>query len=554
MILLIGIIVLFIALIVFIVLCAKQTHWLNLVALFLVFLFSVSYLVVSTLTFKTKSNWKEVLEKNLVKYEKQEAELQAALTGSPNDFEWPIDSLKGLETAAAQQVLGQGRVWRQCIPGAFTPGNDANDLTTGSLTLDLPPDSPAFETKKDPAGGDDAAEGTSLVYVFLEVPDGEAAYKVSSYIGSFFATEPSADNTSVKLSPSLILPDPANTAALKTANPNYRTARELVMSGGNGSTRWAMYDILPIDSYDVFVESIRAEQGDPEFEVTPDILREKLTTEYMPIEALKLAANPNKYKRIIDSIVYTNQKESIYKDSGFEPTDDEKWYRVKFKRNFKNESFKVDFKTDGDAQKEIALQGQSFDRDGLALLEILKLSQLKTLEVEETDLDGEVKFEKDQTVLLDHLSWEKTPADYITTIKVAGELEVPDVIYRRKLNDFDYDFRALVEANKQLTADRDHASDKLDQLKVIDSAYESQKSSRLATSNKLNKDVNSFKKDKSVIENYRQQLEAQLAADRKEVDRYFRLTKEYAAKKAELEAKMSKLVEENTQKAEAAIQ
>ena len=545
MILLIGIIVLFIALIVFIVMSAKRTHWMNLVGVFFVFLFAIFYLTVAGMVFETRRNWQEVLKKNQEKYEKQEKELREALTGDPNDFEWPNDSLKGLETAAAQQVLGQGRVWRECKPSAFTPGTNPNDLTTGSLSVELPPNSPSFEPENDPdAGGDDAVDGTSLVYVFLEVADGAGGYKISSYIGSFFATEPTP--TSVKLSPSLILPDPSNTATLKAGNPAFQTAREMVLAGGSDdSIRWAMYDILPIDSYDVFVDSIRAEAGDPDLEVTTDMLRKKLTKEYMPQEALRLSGEDEKYRRIIDSIVYTNRSETTYKDLppgdkgyAFEARDDEKWYRVEFKRNFKNESFKVDFKAEGDAQKEIALQGQAFDRDGLALLEILKLGE-------------DVDFQKDQSVLLAHSSWEKNPVDFIADMRESGDAVASEVIYRRKLNDFDYDFRALVESNKQLTSDRNHAAEKLAQLQTIDAAYEEQKTSRLEVSNKLNKDVSNFKKDKAAVEQYREQLESKLEGDRKEIDRYFRLTKELSAKKAELEAKLAEKIEENTRKAEA---
>ena len=112
MILLIGIIVLFIALIVLIVLCAKQTHWLNLVGVSFVFLFAVFYLIMAGMVFETNRNWKEVLQNNQTKFDAQKQQLEIAMTGEPTDFEWPHDSLKGLETEAAKQVLGQGRVWR----------------------------------------------------------------------------------------------------------------------------------------------------------------------------------------------------------------------------------------------------------------------------------------------------------------------------------------------------------------------------------------------------------------------------------------------------------
>lgn len=541
MILLIGIILLFIAVIVFVVFCAKETHWLNLVGICLVFLFAVFYLTMAGMVLETNSNWKQVLENNQKKLEAQEEQLEVALTGEPTDFEWPHDSLKGLETEAAQQVLGQGRVWRQCQPGAYTPGANPNDLTTGSLTVNLPPNSPAFKADPDPnaAAADPAAESISLVYVFLEVPDGEGGYQISNYIGSFFATEPADDNTSVKLTPSLILPDPANAQELKATNPNYKTARELLQGAGDPETRWAMYDILPVDTYDVFVDSIRAEAGDPDLEVTPEMLQEKLVSEYMPIELLRLQSNPEKYKQIIDSIVFTNQPEQVYDAAGFEPLDDEKWYRVQFKRAFKNESFKVDFDSDGDTQRAIALEGQAYDRDGLALLEILKLGE-------------EVKFDKDQTVLLDHLSWEKNPESFIKSMKDAGEAVVTEVIYRRKLNDFDYDFRALVAFNKQLTSDRDHAQEKVDQLQEINTRYEMQKAIRDAEGKKLTADVNRFKEDQAAIEQYRGKLEEELASERSEIDRYFRLTKELAAQKAELQKKLSRIIEEKTRQAETA--
>ena len=522
---------------------AKLTHWLNLVGVFFVFLFAVFYLTMAGMVFETNRNWQQVLKDNKKKLDVQETTLRNALTGDENSFEWPYDSLKGLETASNQQVLGQGRVWRQCTPSVFTPGANPADLNTGSLTINLPPDSPAFRDDADPAaGGDDAADGTSLVYVFLEIPDGAGGYKISSYIGSFFATEPSDDNASVKLSPSLILPDPSNAQQVKAVNPNYRTARELVQAGGSDpNTRWAMYDILPVDSYDVFVESIRAENDDPEMEVSIDQLRQKLENEYMPAAALRLQDSPEKYKKIIDSIVYTNRTEKEYSelDPSFEPTEDEKWYKLRFAATNKEAVFKVDFDTGDDAnQGDVSLQGQAFDRDGLALLEILKHGE-------------DIVFEDKETVLLDHASWEKNPETFVQTMKDANTLIADDVVYRRKLNDFDYDFRALVTFNKQLTSDRDHAAAKLKQLQVIESDYKTQVATRLDLSNKLNNDVVGFKKDEAAVKQYRGELESQLADDRSEIDRYYRLTKELAAKKAEMEEKLSKLIDENTKKAAA---
>lgn len=542
MILLIAIIVAFIALIVFLVLSAKKTHWMNLVGIFFVFAFAVFYVLMAGVVLETNQKWKEIAEKNQQKLEKFRETLEVELTGSRKDVEWPHDSLKGLETEAAKQVLGQGRVWRQCKPGAFT-GGSPNDLTSGSLTITLPPGSPAFRAKNtDPAaGGDDAVDGTSLVYVFLEIPDpaNPGNYKISNYIGSFFASEPSDDNTTVKLSPSLVLPDPSNAAQIKQLNPAYKTARELVQGAGtDDNARWAMYDILPIDSYDVFVESMRAEAGDPKLEVTPDELRKKLVEEYMTIDMLRLQGNPDKYKEIIDSIVYTNQPESVYKEAGFDPGDEEKWYRIKFNRAFKgrNELFKVDF-NGGDG--EFALEDQAFDRGGLALLEILKLGE-------------DVKFDKDQTVLLDHVSWEKKPVGFLQTMKENGDAVVSEVIYRRKLNDFDYDFRALVQFNKSLTSDRDHAAAKLTQLQTIYTAYEKQNATRREERDRINQDVKNYTTDKEAIEQYRQQLETQLSQARAEIDRYFRLTKELAARKQALEEKLLNQIEENTRKAEAA--
>ena len=74
---------------------------------------------------------------------------------------------------------------------------------------------------------------------------------------------------------------------------------------------------------------------------------------------------------------------------------------------------------------------------------------------------------------------------------------------------------------------------------------------RLGLSNKLNNDVVGFKKDEAAVKQYRSELETQLADDRSEIDRYYRLTKELAAKKAEMEEKLSKLIDENTKKAAA---
>ncbi|MDG2468815.1 MAG: hypothetical protein P8M80_06015 [Pirellulaceae bacterium] len=549
MIILIGIIVLFIALIVFIVLSAKKTHWLNLVGLFLVFCLAIFYMITSGLVYKTNAAWKKVLQNNEKKLEAQTKQLQIALVGSGSEVEFSPESLKGAEIEAEKLVFGRGRVWRESTPQAFVPGANPSDLTTGSLTVNLPPNASSFLTAKQPRDtleqwdvDPDAKTDTSLVYVFLEKPDGMGGYQIANYIGIFAAKEPSEDNTTVKLSPSMILPDPTNLAELRATDPTFKTARELLTTGIDGNTRWAMYDILPTDSYDVFREAIRAEKDyAADLEIPLDELRSELTTKYMPIDSLRLRNNEVKYDRIIDSIVYTNQPEIEFKDdTDFTPTDEETWFEIEFTDKAKG-AFKVDFDSSlgGDAQKEIALEGQAFDRDGLAQVSALKLGE-------------DVTFEKDQTVMLDSKSWLENPVAFIEEMKDAGTVVEKQVIFRRTLNDFDFEFRDLVSQIVQLTKDRNHAQAKYTQLQEIDAGYEAQKKYRSDVRDKLNQDVTNFKGDKESVDGYYQKLVAKLKAEQSEIDTLYRICKENLAKKEAMEAKFREIIEEKTRQAAAA--
>ena len=86
----------------------------------------------------------------------------------------------------------------------------------------------------------------------------------------------------------------------------------------------------------------------------------------------------------------------------------------------------------------------------------------------------------------------KNPTGVIADMKDANTIEEKQIYYRRKLNDFDYEFRQLVATDAQLTSDRDHAKEKLEEGLQIEAMYEKQKKTREELVNKLNKDVTSF--------------------------------------------------------------
>lgn len=539
MIFLIVVIVLFIALIVFMVLSAKETHWMNLVGVFFVFIFAVFYMMMIPNVLKTRSAWLENAKKNEARYDKQQQELKLLITGTSSDFQYPEGSLKRNEALARAQVFGRGRVWRQCTPGAFTPGANPTDLKTGSLIVDLPPDSPSM--KAQPIAnveGAEASENISLVYVFLETVDSDTgAARLSNYIGSFFATNPTDDNK-ITLTPSLILPDPDNVGEVRAGNPNYKTASELVQTERAPDTYWAMYDILPTDSYDVFAEAWRAEKGDPKLEITFDMLRDEIIPKYLSIELMRMQNDTAKYDAVIDPILYTGQTKEVYSTDPnlVVEESDHLWYEVEFKEKAKK-SITVDF-TPGDeaAQKQIALRGLAFDRQGLALVEVLKLGE-------------PVVFDAGETLFLDHDSWVKNPTGVIKEMKEAGTIEEKEIYYRRKLNDFDYEFRQLVATNNQLTSDRDHAKEKLEEGQQIEAMYETQKKTREGMVNKLNKDVTNFKADLAAVQDYRKKLESQYQAEKAETDRLYRTIKELYAKKQLLEKEALRQAEERSRKA-----
>lgn len=547
---LILVIVLFIALIVFMVLSAKKTHWMNLVGVFFVFVFAVFYMMMIPNVLKTRSAWLENAQRNEQRYVKQQDELKQLLTGTSGDFQYPEGSLKRNESLARAQVFGRGRVWRKCIPGAFTAGADPANLATGSVVVELPPDSPSMKAQPlANVAGAEASENVSLVYVFLETVDpNNGSAKLSNYIGSFFATNPTDDNK-ITLTPSLILPDPDNIADVRASNPNYKTARELVETERAAGTYWAMYDILPTDSYDVFVEAWRAEKGDPKLDVTLQMLKDEVIPKYLPDDLMRMQNDKAKYDAVVNPIIYTGQPKKVYtastkiEDDGIDDgkdiltvLEDNLWYEVEFKEKAKK-SITVDF-TPGDeaAQKQIALRGLAFDRQGLALVEVLKLGEA-------------VVFDAGDKLLLDHDSWVKNPTGVIADMKDANTIEEKQIYYRRKLNDFDYEFRQLVATDAQLTSDRDHAKEKLEEGLQIEAMYEKQKKTREELVNKLNKDVTSFKADLAVVQDYRKRLEAKYQAEKAETDQLYRTIKELYAKKQLLAQEASRQAEERSRKA-----
>ena len=115
----------FVLLIVFGVLSAKNWHWLNIVFLILTFVAGVAACGAMAKSLKLRRDNIADAEKWEKQKEKNEEQANLAIFGSPNSISYDSKSLRGINELLTRELHGRGRVW---AGGTVSfKGNDADD-------------------------------------------------------------------------------------------------------------------------------------------------------------------------------------------------------------------------------------------------------------------------------------------------------------------------------------------------------------------------------------------------------------------------------------------
>ena len=197
----------------------KSWRWLNIVAMVFVFAAAITYTIMFANMMKHYNEGRAELQKQQAAYDTIHAANELLVYGPPSSTEWPEDSVQGLNHRLSMAVYGRGRVWRDCVPGAFNNGElIVTTFTPGAVQLD---GTPAPVTPND-------IRVPSVMFVFKQgSPDANGWELPEAYLGEFQVTK--ADDQTATLLPSLV--------------EDIKEVEEAVGS------KWTLYELMPGDMH-----------------------------------------------------------------------------------------------------------------------------------------------------------------------------------------------------------------------------------------------------------------------------------------------------------------
>ncbi len=235
---------LLVSLIVFIyvlVVSARGWGWLHSILLSFLFIECWVLIVFSAGVHYRRVNATEEAAKNREAAEKAVALTQTLLWGTFNTATTPedVDAVVPAQGMLRRLTADRGRVWRQlnlvqAAPGSYqlefpvpeAPANDAADP--------LGEEPPAANQAAPAAQSSESLPANTVVYAFAEQVDDEGRHIPNYYLGEFVVKQSQAGQ--VTLQPTMQL----------------FPGQQQRIDGGT-ATSWTLYELLPLDSHDVFV-------------------------------------------------------------------------------------------------------------------------------------------------------------------------------------------------------------------------------------------------------------------------------------------------------------
>jgi hypothetical protein len=210
------------------VMCWKTWRIVHILSALFAFAAACAFLAFASMVLKTHAAWRKPYETHLVAIAKEEVEQSKLLHGDLNAVQQPEDSIRSARARLNDEVLDRGRVWRECTPMAAV-----NPVTFKVRTV---PASQAQGQAPEPNG---IAE-RMLLYVFAEKESKDGWKVPGHYLGEYSVTEVS--DTEITITSMLPL-DPDQIQRIQ-----------------QGGATWALYEVMPVDSHEVFAEMDEAER------------------------------------------------------------------------------------------------------------------------------------------------------------------------------------------------------------------------------------------------------------------------------------------------------
>jgi len=451
------------------VMCWKTWRVLHILSAFFVFGGAVTFLTFASYVLKTQAAWRKHYETHKVSIAKAQTEEVRLLQGDLIAVQQDEDCIRSARAKLNDEVLDRGRVWRECTP---TSAVDADTFKVRTV-----PASQAAGTAPEPSG----IAAQMVLYVFAE-KESKDGWKVPGYyLGEFQVDE--ASDTEVTLSAMLPL-DPDQFQRIQ-----------------QGGATWALYEVMPVDSHEVF-----AEMDDKEKRMVG--MSKEALAEYLP-NVFNWPAD--QYDKFLDSFARFN-RDATEKD----PPEDT-WVLVKF---LKKHSIQVDSDS-----PESLLSGEAryFDSSGRALEARLRHGE-----------DGNVSFEIGDSGIFD--------LDTADTLIADGVCEKVKPVYRRQLHDYTRFFRQTYLRLRELDDSILRQRRDTEVLVGLQANTEGQALARTAERDKLAADLKGFQTERAEVTAYTQALEAEWEKARSRLSELYRTNLQLTAELTRIQYQLAEEV------------
>jgi hypothetical protein len=446
------------------VMCWKTWRILHILSALFVFAAVCTFLAFASFVLKTQAAWRKHYEGHKVVIAKEEVEQVKLLQGDLIAVQQAEECIRSARAKLDDEVLDRGRVWRECTPMAAV---DADTFKVKTV--------PASR----PAGQAPEPNGIAVkmvLYVFAE-KDSKDGWKVPGYYLGEFAVDEATD-TELTISATIPL-DPDQIQRIQ-----------------QGGATWALYEVMPVDSQEVFAE------WDDKEKRWVGLSKGALA------ECLPNLFNwpPDKYDKFLDTFARFN-RDVIDKDS-----PDDTWLLVKFS---KKHAIPVDSDT---AQSLLEGEARYFDSSGRAVEARLRRGEDVTFEVGDTGI-----FDLDSA----------------TTLIDDGVCAKVKPVYRRQLNDFARFFRETYYRHRELDESIQRQKRDTDIIVSLKVKGEEQTAAHQIEKDKLASDLVGFKTELGEVTAYTQFLDAEWEKARTRLSELYRVNLQLSAELTQLQTQLT---------------
>jgi hypothetical protein len=430
----------------------KTWRWLHVTFMFLVFAAALTFVVYASMVMKMRQAWQKTVADLEVRVTAEEKKLEQAIFGDLNS---QADRQKGLVEIREElnrAIIDRGRVWRHCSlvdePQITSPGAPVSEV---KLKLSTVPKNAIEGQKVKPNG---MTEKT-ILYAFKKMSDDNAPLAYA-YVGEFYAAAVADD--SISLTSTLPL-SPQEQALLV------------------GPQDWILHEAMPRDS-----------------------------------NAAMKALNPaQEWKEILDPNAFHDPQVyaailAEYERDGKDATDEDSLKAENLEKIYAEVKFKQPYELKVDATDAVSPAGDGsesrlFNTEGEALSPILRRGDV-------------VKFKQGDTAEIIFNGYKDAAGNVqqkgAAELADEGVVEIVRKVYRRKLNDYAYEFREIWMKRvkiQQLSRALDYEIDQVDKEFAVSQANLQSLNDRIA---KLEADQQKVVDEKGKITGYVARVKASL--------------------------------------------